>query len=170
MRLYIIGALLCLLLYATLVRWLLRGHIARISTVLLVICLLPTGFFEVRWQIAERAGSDIVRQVSGNPAGYLHCQRFTEALLDLDNNAGHVSAARPNEAYEHYTYCQDYLGLFYGDKRSPTLAQITALHVIVHEGVHVSGDYNEASTECRAIAADVAAAVHIAPAEVTIVS
>jgi hypothetical protein len=50
---------------------------------------------------------------------------------------------------------RDWLGT---DRRDPSLDQIIALHIVVHEAVHLTGQFNEGQAECAAMAQEAAAA------------
>lgn len=129
----------------------------RPSYVGLAFILIPTLMLlgaEVRWQSYESTATMIVKDVSKNPKGQAQCQRFSEAFLDAGvATKGEVFYAEPNTAKLKYQTCQDFIAWLNSDKEHPTLEQILAVEVVVHEAEHVSGDFNEASAECKAMKA-----------------
>ena len=100
----------------------------------------------------------MVRELSGKPAAHAACQRFTPDLLDLSNNAGSVEWDSPDVALLRRGTCNDLFSWLASRKVDPTLDQVTAVHIVVHESIHVSGEYGEAVTECTAIQNDARAA------------
>lgn len=122
------------------------------------LCLLVLGIFswqEFKWQRMEWQGTQAVKEVSLNKDGHLKCQRLSEALFDVNTTrAGSVSSDHPNMAVVNYEQCIDLMGWLNSDKKSVESKQVQALHVLTHEAVHVSGEYNEAVTECTAINRD----------------
>lgn len=126
--------------------------------VVAVVSFLVALGFEVRHQVAQAQATAVVREVSGNPAAHAACQRFTPDLLDLSNNAGSVQWDSPDVALLRRATCNDLFSWLTGPKTNPTLDQVAAVHVVVHEAVHVAGEYNEAITECTAMQDDARAA------------
>jgi hypothetical protein len=156
MRLYFCYALLAFLGYLSFWRpVLLKKKFPIISVSLCAVLLAFLGWQEMRWQFVQTEGSRAVRSVSLNKEGTLRCQRFSEAFFDINTSrAGMVSSARPNEAVVNYEQCLDLMDWMSGDKKSATPKQVQALHVLTHEAVHVSKEYNEAVTECTAMNRD----------------
>ena len=109
---------------------------------------------EVRHQWVQNVATKAVREVSGRPGTQAVCTRRTADMLDLSNTAGKVMYDRPDVAVLRADTCADLASWLSGTKLSPTLAQVTAVHVLVHEAVHVSGEFNEATTECVAMSLD----------------
>ena len=99
--------------------------------------------------------SAVVDEVSGKKGGSVHCQRLSEAFFDTKvSAAGHVSGDKPNVAVVNYEQCQHIFAWLERGKGEPTREQAHAVHVLTHEAVHVSGQFNEAVTECTAINRD----------------
>jgi hypothetical protein len=154
MRMWLIALLGVALLWCLVARPL-RGYaIPKVLSILLALALIPTATLELIWQQTEQTGSHIVAEVSGKRTGHLHCERFTEALMDLQQRSGEVRLDQPDRAFMTWDTCRALQGFLMGDKHNPSIQEITAIHVLVHESVHVSGEYNEAKTECLAIARD----------------
>lgn len=149
MRLVIIILLLILLARLVIVPYF-RGSKPSIALVLIVSCL--TGFLgwgEYQWRTHQDTGTSIVKMVSGNKEGVLRCQTLSEAFFDPSvSTKGFVSSAEEHVARVKYDTCEDLFSWFASDKKTASLKQIQALGVLTHESVHVSGEYNEAVTEC----------------------
>lgn len=138
-----------------------RGSVGFAVTALVVVAasfLVALGF-EVRHQVAQAQATAVVRELSGKPDSHAACQRFTPDLLDLSNNSGSVKWDSPDVALLRRATCNDLFSWLAGRKIDPTLDQVTAVHIVVHESIHVSGEYGEAVTECTAIQRDARAAV-----------
>jgi hypothetical protein len=137
-----------------------RGTVRFAVTALVVAAasfLVALGF-EVRHQVAQAQATAVVRELSGNPEAHAACQRFTPDLLELSQNAGSVQWDSPDVALLRRATCNDLFSWLTSRKDDPTLDQVAALHIVVHESVHVAGEYNEAITECTAIQRDARAA------------
>lgn len=138
------------LYYLTVYRWRNGSHNLFMVSILFIIAA-PTSYMEYQWQQSENTGSQTVASISANADGTLHCQRLSETLFDATQNIGHVSLAEPDKAVMKYKPCQELFAYIHSDKSNPTADQVEAVHVLTHESVHVSGNYNEAETECTAV-------------------
>ncbi len=127
-------------------------------TILVVLTTVALGF-EGRHQWVQAEAAHVVRVVSGNPHGTARCQRFSGDLLDLSSNQGFVSYDHSDVARLRRDVCNDLSGWVLTGSGAPTSAQAIAVHVVVHEAMHVGGDVNEASAECHAMQHDAQAAV-----------
>lgn len=133
----------------------LKKKFPAISFGLSMLVLGIFGWQEFKWQQVEIQGTNAVKEVSLNKEGHLRCQRLSEAFFDVNTTrAGSVSSEHPNEAVVNYEQCLDLMGWLNSDKTSVEPKQLQALHVLTHEAVHVSGEYNESVTECAAINRD----------------
>jgi len=156
MRLYFCYALIVLICYLAVWRPLIMKKVFPVISVSLCAILLAiTGFQEYKWQMVQVKGTEAVKAVSLNKDGYLQCQRFSEAFFDIHTTRlGSVSSAHPNRAVVNYEECLEIQDWLAGNKSSATPKQLQALHVLTHEAVHVSKEYNEAVTECTAVNRD----------------
>lgn len=109
---------------------------------------------EVRHHRVQNAATGVVREVSGRPGTTAVCTRRTVDMLDLSNTAGRVMHDRPDVAVLRADTCLDLASWLSGTKEAPTRDQVAAVHVLVHEAVHVRGEFNEAVTECQAMGLD----------------
>jgi hypothetical protein len=165
MRVAVIGLLILLALFLVTRAVYKRETLPWISMGLILIILIPTAMFEVRWQIQESKGTTAVQLASKVNNSYLHCQRFSEAFFDPNQRKGQVMWDKPTEAYMTMGACQDLFSWIESDKTNPTEKQIIAVHVLTHESIHVAGEHNEATTECYAIQKDVATAMNLGATE-----
>lgn len=100
------------------------------------------------WQ-TEQLGSQVVTDVSEKKAGYLKCQRFFGAFFDARTSIrGSVSLDQPNEAFLKRSSCADLRSWLKSDKTNPSIEETTAVAILIHESVHVSGEFDESVTEC----------------------
>lgn len=117
---------------------------------LLAVMLIPTGVSEIQWQMMQHKGSSIVQEVSGNKDGHLKCQRLSMSLFDrYPLYAGYVEHDKPNTAVVKYRECQD-LKKYFKHPDNPTIYETISFNVLIHESIHVSGEFNESIAECRA--------------------
>jgi hypothetical protein len=137
-----------------------RGTVgfAVVALVIASVSFLTALAFEVRHHVAQAQATSVVREVSGNPRAHAACQRFTPDLLDLSNNAGSVQWDSPYVALLRRSTCNDLYSWLVSRKTGPTLDQAIALHIVVHEAVHVAGERSESVTECTAMQYDARAA------------
>ena len=140
-------------------------HTTRTSAVVLLLLatalLAFAGYHEARHQWVQARASALVRHASGEPGSVARCQRFTPALLDLSQNSGFVAYDDLSVAALERTECNDLADWLQSSKNAPSAAQVRAVHVVVHEAMHVAGDLNEATAECAAMQLDADAAVFL---------
>lgn len=114
---------------------------------------------EVNHQYVQIMATRVVRQVSGQDDAVARCARRTPDALNLSMYSGFVAWDSPHVARLRAQTCSDLSSWLWSSKRSPSLPQIVALHVVVHEAEHVAGVWDEAAAECAAMAADPEVAV-----------
>ena len=126
-----------------------------IASVAIVLALLvPALWTEVRWLRVQSAATTAVQQLTGNPVARVQCQRALDTFLWAGADLGRVEWAQPDRAWLTLETCQ-HLGSWYrSDHSAPTSDEEIAVHVLTHEAMHVAGDRNEATTECRALQHD----------------
>lgn len=125
-----------------------------ITVVLPLLILLPAVFFEVRLQFSNATITGIVRQISGNPSVRARCQRgmgdmfrseityYAHGVAYIDQGLMIVDSRR----------CHDFVDWYFSDKTNASDEDVWAVAVLVHETVHLEGEWNEAVTECKAMA------------------
>ena len=135
---------------------------------LLGLLLVQQSYMEFRWISTERTATDVARQIAGEQSA-VHCQRMTEAMLYASADRGRVEMKRAGApeptAMLTWEVCRDLRDWLGSDRQHPSLEQITALHILVHEAVHLTGQFNEGATECTAIAEDAAIARQLGASE-----
>ena len=155
MRIIVIALLIVAILYYLIIYPRRNNHAKNwFMVILLILALLPTSVFEIRFQILQNIGSSVVAQISHKAQGHLRCERLSETWLDASQNAGEVYWDNPTEANLKYTQCENLFAYITGDKTNPSLDEVIAVHVLTHESVHVSGNRVEALTECAAMQKD----------------
>lgn len=137
-----------------------RGFATGVLVVSIAV-LMTAGGFEVKHQWVQARATALVAHASGVKGADADCQRFTPELLDLSVTSGFVFYDSQNVAHLRRTVCNDLFSWLSGNKRAPTDAQVSAVHVVVHEAMHVRGEFNEAKAECFAMQLDADAAVFL---------
>jgi hypothetical protein len=124
---------------------------------ILTVLLIQQSYLEYRWISVEREVTRAIEPISG-PGFTVHCQRLTEAMLYISSDRGRVEQRQDGSAEPRamltWQTCQDIKGWLASDRTSPTLDQITALHIATHEAMHLRGEFNEAAAECDAVQFD----------------
>jgi len=112
---------------------------------------------EYKWQVMEHKANDVAIMVAGKDAGHLHCQRLSETLLFAGSETGHIVTQPNGKLVGMLTYqlCHDLKNWLASDKTKVNTSIATTIHVIVHESVHLTKEFDEAKTECQAMALDV---------------
>lgn len=118
------------------------------------VIALVAGGFEIRHQWVQHVASGVVQDVSGKPDASASCVRRTADMLDMTNTAGRVDYENMDVAVLRADTCVDLASWMAGSKTDPALDEVTAVHVLVHESVHVGGEFREAVTECVAMSLD----------------
>lgn len=138
-------------------------EVSAVSVILILMLLVPVGFTELRWQVLQAKGTEVVKEVSQIRTAHLYCQRASEAFFDSHPaRFGEVNYDKPEEAWVATGSCQavfDYM--LSPNKSNPPLNQIIGIHVLVHEAGHIGGNKDEASTECSAMQKFTLAAVKL---------
>lgn len=152
MRVILIILLVVLALW-TILSPVIRYH-EKPTWVMAIIIMIPTLIltgFEIRWQFHQNQATEIVQSVSERSEGSAKCQRLSGALTDTALSVkGMVYYANDSVAHLKYETCQNFMSWMESDKQNPTEKEVMAVGVLVHEAIHVSGEKNEALTECKA--------------------
>jgi hypothetical protein len=150
-----------------LVRGLLRRKVPWIGLAVLLVPLLWLGVTERQWVSAEQAFSAAARAIAPAARG-IHCQRLGETFTSASSELGSVqydAGGHPADiamlSYETCQHLSQWWRSSAQEKDSPSLDEVIAVHVLTHESVHLAGDTNEASTECRAMQLDARTAVRL---------
>lgn len=118
-----------------------------------VACAVPV-LLHVRLEHRLAAAASVV---AGRPVE-VHCQTLGQAWLSAHAELGYVEFG-PDGKPDPRTVialqaCGDLSAWLRSDRRTPTRDQVIAVHVISHEAVHMSGEVDEARTECLAVQRD----------------
>lgn len=133
----------------------------------IVLFLVPTVAFgwafavEFRHQWTQRQATAVTRALTGNGDATSVCQRLAPDLLDAKQLRGHVMGDQPDVAHLRRSTCHDFFSWLAGDKADPSPDEVIAVHVVVHEAMHVGGEFAEAVAECWAMQRDAEAAVFL---------
>src|SRR5262249_50022728 len=88
----------------------------------------------------------------------VHCQTLSEAFIDGGPELGYVKWGSDGIP-EHHTVlkhgvCTDLEAYLHSSKSRPSVEQATAIHVLTHESMHMSGIKSESAAECAAMQRD----------------
>lgn len=146
------------LLLAVLVVRALRGSPFRWFSALLVLTLLGSlCYFEASYRSRESTYTSVARHLAARDTVRVHCQRWLEAAGDYSSVMGEVLLPASGALPEHANLRQDTcraLASFIADPTTVTAAQATAVHVLTHEAMHLTGQASESRAECMAVQRD----------------
>lgn len=125
--------------------------------VLALVLLVTAAGFETRHQWVQARATGVVQAVSGVPGSSARCQRFTADLVDVSVYSGFVSYDS-DVAQLRRSVCNDLAGWVLTGSGPASPDQVRAVHVLVHEAMHVAGEFTESRAECTAMQHDAAAA------------
>ena len=134
---------------------------------MVTLILVPTVWFEWRWQATQQAANRAVQAISGRVDAAAECQRMGGNIFQVGSELGYVAWQDGDErgtgaqAFLIYDTCRDLRGWLFGDKDAPTLEEATAVHIVAHEAMHVAGFRDEAETECQAMLWDATVAEYL---------
>ena len=131
-----------------------RSHVRLLSA--LAVVLLVTGVFEIQWRQTDGRYSNVAKALLHNKHTVaVHCERLGSALMSVSQLEGYVpyesDGSLPRKAQLMRDVCQDLGAWIRSNKSHPTMKQIIALHVFVHEAMHLDGIYSEAQAECESM-------------------
>jgi hypothetical protein len=116
--------------------------------VIILICLGIVGFFEGRLQYTNFMATKVTRQVVGRNDVSAKCLRTLGDSFDLTqygSAAGWVQWGNKFSKLDNKT-CTNFRQWLLSDRKSATDDQAYALHIIIHEAIHLSGEFNESET------------------------
>ena len=131
-----------------------RSHVRVLAAVGVVF--LVTGVFEYQWRQTDARYAHVAEALLHNkhPVA-VHCERLGSALMSVSQLEGYVpyeeDGSLPKKAQLMRDVCQDLGNWVRSDKKHTSMKEITALHVFVHETMHLDGIYNEAQAECESM-------------------
>ncbi len=160
MRLYLLLALAAFLIVLV-GRAFILGRPARISIALVGILVIGLGYLEWDFRSSESLLSNATRAISPTSRG-VTCQSFGGTWTYAGAELGHVNFDQngtvDSTAFISYDTCNYLMAYMRSDRNNPTREQIIAVHVVSHEANHLRGEFNEATTDCRAMQNDSATA------------
>jgi len=125
-----------------------------IALVVLLIPLGIAGFFEGKQQYINYVASDITREVVGRNNVSAKCVRNIGDALDINQYSRAVGWAQvggQQSKLDRTTCKYFYEWLLSKDRTHPTDQQFYAIHVIIHEAIHLSGEDSESETEYKTV-------------------
>ena len=119
--------------------------------VILLISFGMAGFFEGRQQYVNYEASKITRRVVGRDNVSAKCVRTLGDSLDINQYGPYVGWVKSGDNYSKLdrTTCKRFQEWLATDRKTATDDQAYALHTIMHEAVHVAGEFNESETEYK---------------------
>jgi hypothetical protein len=142
-----------------LVRGLIRRKVPWIGIAVVLVPLVALFWTERQWVTAEKKFSAVALSIEPVAAG-VHCQRLGETFVSVGSELGHVDfedGIPSGPAMISYQTCNDLAAYWRsspGEKDTPSLEEVIAVHVLTHESVHLTGSLSESITECRAVQRD----------------
>ncbi|MCA9348399.1 hypothetical protein KC867_03240 [Candidatus Saccharibacteria bacterium] len=133
-----------------------------------VLCAFPI-YWEVKIQFINAKATAMTRLVVGNNDVYARCQRDVADMFQMNNMsyAGWVEYSSPTKSNLTPWTCSQFRSWVTSDKKHATDHQIRSFHIVLHEAVHLTGEYNEAMAEYKAskIFQDIAISMGVSPTE-----
>lgn len=134
----------------------------RISWLVIFMLIAPAGasaYFEYKWVETQKEISVAVKAISGLKGAELQCQRMSEGFFDVWAHTKTLDSGSRTAGLKYNT-CADLLSWYNGDtKSSPTPEQISAVHLLTHETIRISGQTDANLQECLAMKNDAAMAL-----------
>lgn len=156
MSLFLTATFAALLAYVT-YRWWATYKWPTVLGGLAIVGLVLSGTTEGLHRWMNHTYSDVASGLAGREAT-VHCQRLSAALFNVFGPDGFVPYDQAGRAgtdiYLKWEVCKDLLTYKVGSVESPTTDEQVGVHILTHEAMHVSGDTNEASAECKAMQYD----------------
>ncbi|MCL2280896.1 hypothetical protein FWC31_03355 [Candidatus Saccharibacteria bacterium] len=124
-----------------------------IVLVLLLVLFGVAGYFEGKQQYINYWASEITRAVVGRDDVSAKCVRALGDSLDVNQYGPYVGWVKPGDNYSKLdrTTCKRFQEWLATDRKTATNDQAYALHTIMHEAIHVAGEFNESETEYKSI-------------------
>lgn len=131
-----------------------RSHVRRITA--LAVVFLVTAVFEIQFRQTDARYSRVAEELLHNPHPVaVHCERLSAAMMSVSQLEGFVpydqEGGLPGKAMLMRDVCRDLGAWVRSDKTRTTTREIVALHVFVHEVMHLDGIYSESQAECESM-------------------
>ena len=129
-----------------------HGRVGRAwSAGTLVVLALVAWYFEAGHHQRQELATEAMTALLDNPAARADCQRLTSELFDLSPYDGYVYWDNSDVAKYKRHVCHNLASYASGGQARPTDDEVSAVHLIAHESMHVAGLRVEAETECHAV-------------------
>ena len=118
----------------------------------LILLVLALGFawpWFSTWQLEQLLSKKATILADGNRAK-VHCNTVFDTLFDQNSLAAGHANPKTGVIVFQYPWCNRLLAYIDHPARANT-QEITALHILTHEAMHLRGEMNEAVTECQAV-------------------
>jgi hypothetical protein len=127
------------------------------SMMLLLALALAAAVPAAKRRVQEHQLASVASRLVGHDVT-VHCQSTAGALVDAGAELGYVpydanGIPRPTTTLKRDP-CRDLRRYLSGSKDQPTIEQVTAVHVLTHEAMHMRGETSEAVAECEALQRD----------------
>lgn len=127
------------------------------SVTVLVVLALAAAIPGARRRTQEQRLASVASRLVGQEVT-VHCQSNAAAFVDAGAELGYVMFDETGTPERRTTIkrdqCRDLRRYLGSDKRSPTQAEVVAVHVLTHEAMHMRGETDEAVAECEAVQRD----------------
>ncbi|MCL2280895.1 hypothetical protein FWC31_03350 [Candidatus Saccharibacteria bacterium] len=122
-----------------------------IALIVPLALIIDAGYHEIRWQYTQYVATTITRYVTGRDDITARCvRRLDFNLMNLPiSTVGGVAKKTHSEI--NYNLCRILAQWLMSDREEVTNEVGWALHTIIHEAVHLTGEENEPKTECKSI-------------------
>lgn len=115
------------------------------------------GVVAVRHHLLERRLGRAASALAGRGVG-IRCQGWAASFVDPEVEPGYVrfgADGRPaRSATVKADQCRHLAAYLRSSKRSPSAAEVVAVHLLTHEAMHLSGILSESQAECAAVQRD----------------
>lgn len=127
------------------------------TAMVLVVLALVAAIPGAQRRAHEHRLASVVRQLIGQSVT-VHCQSTAGALVDTGDELGFVPYGDDGVPLHTTTLkrdpCAALRAYLSSNKQHPSLEQVTAVHVLTHEAMHMRGETVEAVAECEAVQRD----------------
>lgn len=90
----------------------------------------------------------LVKEVSGKDK--IHVTYETKPFAESFGTQGYVRSNDLTTIHVNNTHCRNYYSWVLGNKQNPSDEQAAAIHIIIHESIHLRGITDETETDCKA--------------------
>ena len=118
----------------------------------LIVLIFYAGYYEVRWQYTQFMATVITRHIVGNDDVVARCtRRLNLNLTSLSiGPEGYVQYGSTHSEIG-YNPCRIFADWLMSSREWHDNDVGMALHIIIHEAVHLTGEHDESMTECKSI-------------------